>query len=144
MNVEDAREYLGKKRFSKSEIILNELEVLRLLRFRTMTPTVYDFMMPLMSFIFEFLRQMKSELDKEHKKHAQKMGIFLSMLVLHEPEIMFNVVPSQIGGAIVFLTLNFMKKIKNTYLNDRKLDKILGYLEFLIGSQREAIMMLSL
>ena len=52
MNVKDAREYLGKKRFTKNEIILNELEVLRLLKFRTMTPTVYDFTMPLMCFDF--------------------------------------------------------------------------------------------
>ena len=71
---------------------------------------------------------MQSELKKEDKIYAQKMGIFLSMLVLHEPDLMFNIVPSQISAAIVYLTLNFMKKVKSSYLNQRKLDKILGCL----------------
>lgn len=54
------------------------------------------------------------------------------MLVLHEPDIMFNKKPSQIGAAIVYLALNFLKKMKSTYLNERKIEKILNYLGFLI------------
>ena len=59
------------------------------------------------------------------------------MLVLHEPDLIFNKKPSQISAAIVYLAFNFMKKMKSTYLNERKLDKILNYLEYIIKSSGE-------